>query len=73
MAEDIEPREADEDDLVDRAIAHGDEHVIKFTEACLQRYALGPFAGLPCRRRPRARHDTAPLTRLASLAALRSR
>jgi hypothetical protein len=42
MAEDIEPREADEDDLVDRAIAHGDEHVIKFTEACLHRYAISP-------------------------------
>jgi Questin oxidase-like len=42
MAEDIEPREADEDELVDRAIAHGDEHVIKFTEACLQRNTLGP-------------------------------
>ena len=34
--------EADEDALVDRAIAHGDEHVIKFTEACLHRHALGP-------------------------------
>ena len=42
MAEDIEPREENEDDLVDRAIAHGDEHVIKFTEACLRRHALGP-------------------------------
>ena len=39
-AEDIEPHEADEDELVDRAIAHGDEHVIKFTEACLQRRAI---------------------------------
>ena len=44
MAEDIESREADEDDLADRAIAHGDEHVIKFTEACLQRYAISPSA-----------------------------
>ena len=42
MAEDIEPREADEDQLVDRSVAHGDEHVIKFTEACLHRNALGP-------------------------------
>jgi len=42
MAEDIEPCEADKDGLVDHAIAHGDEHVIKFTEACLQRNALGP-------------------------------
>ena len=42
MAEDIEPREVNEDELVDRAVAHGDEHVIKFTEACLRRNALGP-------------------------------
>jgi Questin oxidase-like len=42
MTEDIEPREEDEDDLVDRAIAHDDEHVIKFTEACLNRHALDP-------------------------------
>ena len=41
-AEDIEPRQADEEELVDRAVAHGDEHVIKFTEACLHRHALGP-------------------------------
>src|SRR5271166_5672766 len=32
MAEGIEPRQEDEDKLVDLAIAHGDEHVIKFTE-----------------------------------------
>jgi len=44
MAEDIELRDEndDEDDLIDRAIAHGDEHVIKFTEACLHRHALAP-------------------------------
>jgi hypothetical protein len=42
MAGEIEPRDGDEDGLVDRAIAHGDEHVIKFTEACLHRHALGP-------------------------------
>jgi Questin oxidase-like len=42
MAEAIEPAEADEDGLVDRAIAHGDEHVIKFTEACLHRHTLSP-------------------------------
>jgi hypothetical protein len=42
MAEDIEPCEVDEDELVDRTVAHGDEHVIKFTEACLHRNALGP-------------------------------
>ena len=38
----IEPSDADADELVERAIAHGDEHVIKFTEACLHRHALGP-------------------------------
>ena len=42
MAEEIEHREEDERRLVDRAVAHGDEHVIKFTEACLRRHALGP-------------------------------
>ena len=41
MAEDIEPGEQDRDELVDRAVAHGDEHVIKFTEACLHRHTLG--------------------------------
>lgn len=42
MAENIEPRDEGADGLVDRAIANGDEHVIKFTEACLRRHALGP-------------------------------
>jgi hypothetical protein len=28
--------------LVDRAIAHGDEHAIKFTEACLREHGLAP-------------------------------
>lgn len=28
--------------LIERAIAHGDEHVIKLTEACLQQYARNP-------------------------------
>ena len=42
MAEDIEPREADEDEIVDRSVAHGDEHVIKFTEACLHRHTFSP-------------------------------
>jgi len=42
MAENIEPCKQDVDTLIDRAIANGDEHVIKFTEACLRRHALGP-------------------------------
>ncbi|MBV8131604.1 MAG: DUF4243 domain-containing protein [Alphaproteobacteria bacterium] len=41
-AEDIEPRKADAGELVERAIAHGDEHVIKFTEVCLHRHTLDP-------------------------------
>jgi hypothetical protein len=36
------PPKGDRDDLVDRAIATGDEHAIKFTEACLREYALNP-------------------------------
>jgi hypothetical protein len=42
MAEDIEPRDENEDELMDRAVAHGDEHVIKFTEACLRQHTLSP-------------------------------
>ena len=42
MAEEIDPRALDERVLVDRALANGDEHVIKFTEACLRRNALEP-------------------------------
>lgn len=41
-AGDIEPPRDDADTLVDRAIAHGDEHAIKFTEACLRHHALNP-------------------------------
>ena len=32
----------DDDGLVERAIACGDEHAIKFTEVCLREYALNP-------------------------------
>jgi len=42
MAEEIELREQDEDRLAESAIANGDQHVIKFTEACLRRHALSP-------------------------------
>jgi len=42
MAEEIEPRRSGSDALIDRAIANGDEHVIKFTEACLRRDAVVP-------------------------------
>jgi Questin oxidase-like len=40
MADNLEPSDETEEALVDRAVANGDEHVIKFTEACLSRYAL---------------------------------
>jgi hypothetical protein len=30
------------DDLIDRAIRSGDEHAIKYTEACLSEYSLSP-------------------------------
>ena len=42
VVEDIGPLTADAEELVERAIAHGDEHVIKFTEACLHRHRLSP-------------------------------
>ena len=32
----------DRDELIDRAVFSGDEHAIKFTEACLREYALKP-------------------------------
>jgi hypothetical protein len=42
IVQDIEARETDENSLADRAVANGDEHVIKFTEACLRRHAIDP-------------------------------
>jgi hypothetical protein len=41
-ADAIEPPREDADTLIDMAIAHGDEHAIKFTEACLRQYARNP-------------------------------
>jgi hypothetical protein len=40
----VEPREVhvDRDELIDQAVATGDEHAIKFTEACLREYVLDP-------------------------------
>jgi hypothetical protein len=46
-AEDIVPHREDEDEVADRAIAHGDEHVIKFTEACFSRNALDSSPAYP--------------------------
>jgi hypothetical protein len=42
MPDDLEPSDETEEALIDRAVANGDEHVIKFTEACLSRHALDP-------------------------------
>ena len=39
---DVEPAPRDARTLVDLAVAHGDEHVIKLTEACLREHALYP-------------------------------
>ena len=40
--DDIEAGDDDIDALVGRAVANGDEHVIKFTEACLARHKIAP-------------------------------
>ena len=42
IADDIALPAADAAFLAERAIANGDEHVIKFTEACLNRHAADP-------------------------------
>lgn len=47
IADVVEPPALGEDELIERAIAHGDEHVIKFTEACLSRGALAPSPAYP--------------------------
>jgi len=41
-AHEIAPPREGRDALVDLAIANGDEHAIKFTEACLREHALNP-------------------------------
>jgi hypothetical protein len=46
-AENIEPSDDNGDTLAERAIANGDEHVIKFTEACLNRNAIEPSPAYP--------------------------
>ena len=37
----------DAQSLIDRALSHGGEHVIKFTEACLSRHALQSSPAYP--------------------------
>jgi hypothetical protein len=41
-AHEIEPPRESRETLIDMAIANGDEHAIKFTEACLREYTLSP-------------------------------
>jgi hypothetical protein len=41
-AETVADAPEDIDDLIDRSVATGDEHAIKFTEACLREYRLNP-------------------------------
>jgi hypothetical protein len=41
-AGEIEPPRESHDTLIDMAIANGDEHAIKFTEATLREYELNP-------------------------------
>lgn len=38
----IEPPRVTSEELIARAVENGDEHAIKFTEACLREYALNP-------------------------------
>jgi hypothetical protein len=47
FAAEVAPTEADPDSLIERALANGDEHVIKFAEACLARHALAPSPAYP--------------------------
>ena len=42
MGEETQSCAEDAVTLIDRALANGDEHVIKFTEACLRRHSLVP-------------------------------
>jgi hypothetical protein len=40
--DDIDAGEEDAGGLVDQAVANGDEHVVKFTEACIARHKIAP-------------------------------
>ena len=51
FATDIASVDEDPDSLIERALANGDEHVIKFTEACLYRHRLMPAAAYPAAAR----------------------
>ena len=47
FADDVAPAAEDPETLIDRALANGDEHVVKFTEACLSRHAASPSPAYP--------------------------
>ncbi|MGH7048218.1 MAG: questin oxidase family protein [Stellaceae bacterium] len=46
-ADEVDTPDISEADLVARALANGDEHLIKFTEACLTRHRLLPSPAYP--------------------------
>jgi hypothetical protein len=46
-ADQIGPEDDNAETLAERAIANGDEHVIKFTEACFNRNAIAPSPAYP--------------------------
>jgi hypothetical protein len=47
FAAEVAPSGEDPESLIERALANGDEHVIKFAEACLARHALAPSPAYP--------------------------
>ncbi len=47
FAADIGSSNEEPEQLIERALANGDEHVIKFTEACLSRHLLAPSPAYP--------------------------
>ncbi len=47
FAAEIAADDEDLDSLIERVLAHGDEHVIKFAEACLGLHALAPSPAYP--------------------------
>jgi len=51
MVEEIERGDDDADRLIDRAVANGDEHAIKFAEACLFAHARRPSPAYPAAAR----------------------
>jgi hypothetical protein len=47
VAMEIAAEDEDAESLIERALAHGGEHVIKFTEACFLRHALDSSPAYP--------------------------